>query len=140
MAAKQTFANTFVAEWVARLGVPFVITTDRGGQFHFHIWQQLVRLLGTKQIRTTAYHPIANGLVECFHHQLKVALKCQSIPEMWTNSLRMMLLGIRTALKNDLSELVKDNTLCLPAKFFHSSCSNTIDQVTHVTRLEEMMM
>ena len=90
--------------------------------------------------------PIANGLVECFHCPLKVhvALKCQSIPKRWTNSFIMVFLGVRTALNNDLhcsaSELVYYTTLCLPAEFFLNSCSNTLDQVTYVTRLKEMMM
>ena len=73
----ETVANTFVAGWVARFGVPSVITTDRGGQTQSHLWQHLVQLLGTKQIWKVTYHPIANGLVECFHCQLMVALKCQ---------------------------------------------------------------
>ena len=29
----ETVANAFVAGWVLRFGVPFVLTTDRGGQF-----------------------------------------------------------------------------------------------------------
>ena len=44
----ETVTNTFVAGWVAQFGVPSVITTDRRGQFQSHLWQQLVRLLGTK--------------------------------------------------------------------------------------------
>ncbi len=28
-------------------------------------------MLGTKYLRTTTYHPILNGLIERFHHQLK---------------------------------------------------------------------
>ena len=55
----------------------------------------------------------------------------------------MMLSDVCTALKNDLhcsaAELVYGTTLRLPAEFFHSSRSNTIDQVTYVTRLKEAM-
>lgn len=36
-----------------------------------------MKLLGTKHIHTTSYHPIANGLVERFHRQLKSALKAE---------------------------------------------------------------
>ena len=139
----ETVANAFVAGLVAQFGVPSIITIYLGGQFQSHLWHQLVQLLGTKQIRTTAYHPIANGLLERFHHQLKVALKCQSIPERCTNSLPKVLLGVRQALGNNLlcsaAKLVYSTTLRLPAKFFQSSGSNTIDQVTCVTKLKEMM-
>ena len=140
----ETVANTFVANWDERFGVPSIITTDRDGQFQSHLWEQLVQLVETKRIRTTAYHPIANGYVERFHRQLKVALKGQSIPERWTNLLPMVLIGVCTAFKNDLhcsaAELVYGTTLHLPAKFFHSSGSNTIDQVNYITKLKEAMM
>ena len=100
-------------------------------------------MLGTKQIRTATCHSIANGLVKHFQSQIKVALKCQSIPERWTNSIQNMLLGLCTALKDDLhyssDELVYGSTLSLPAEFFHSSDSNTLEQVTYITRLKETM-
>ena len=63
------------------------------------------------------------------------------IPERWKKSLPMVVLGVHMALKNDqhcsVVELVYGNTLCLPAEVFHSSGSNTIDQVSHVTNLKE---
>ena len=67
----ETVAQAFVSSWIARFGVPSTITTDRGSQFESSLWTQLMRLLGTERIRTTSYHPIANGLVEQFHRQLK---------------------------------------------------------------------
>lgn len=56
-----------------------------------------MHLLGSKRIRTMAYHPIANGLVERFHCQLKVALKCHNSPNQWTELLPLVLLSIRIA-------------------------------------------
>ena len=73
----DTVAQAFVTGWISRYGVPSTITTDRGQQFESALWTQLMRLLGTQRIRTTSYHPIANGLVERFHQQLKSALKYQ---------------------------------------------------------------
>ena len=58
--------------------MPSTITTDRGRQFESNLWKQLVQLLGTTRIRTTAYHPSANGLVERVHRKLKTALKAQT--------------------------------------------------------------
>ena len=34
-----------------------------------------MQLLGSKHIRTTAYHPIANVFIERLHRQLKAALE-----------------------------------------------------------------
>ena len=71
---------------------------------------------------TTSYHPIANGLVEWFHRHFKSALKASPQPEHWTNMLPLVLLGIRTSLKQDLgctaAELVYGTSLRLPGEFF----------------------
>ncbi len=61
-----------------------------------------MHLLGSKHIRTTAYHPAANGFVEGFYRQLKAALKAKPHPELWMDALPLVLLGIRTAFKEDL--------------------------------------
>lgn len=71
----QTVAKHFVQRWIPIFGVPSIITTDRGAQFESALFRQLNHLLGTQRIRTTAYHPAANGLVERFHRKLKSSLK-----------------------------------------------------------------
>jgi hypothetical protein len=97
--------------WIARF--PSTITSDCGCQFESALWDQLTRLLGIQRIHTTAYHPITNGRL---HRQLKAALKTYPSAECWTESLPMVLLGIRTALKEDLhctaAELVYGTTRC----------------------------
>ena len=104
-----------------------------------------MHILGTNRIRTTAYHPIANGLVERFHRQLKDALKCMPNPTHWTKALPLILLGIRTTIKQDLkytaAELVYGTTLRLPGEFFHSHTytTHTPDPVTYATQLKIVM-
>jgi transposase InsO family protein len=65
-----TSADTLIAAWVARFGVPAVITSDRGTQFTSQVWAIFCRKLGIQNTTTTAYHPQSNGLAERAHCQL----------------------------------------------------------------------
>ena len=139
----ETVAQAFLSSWISRFGVPSTITTDRGRQFESGLWHKLMSLLGTKHIHTTSYHPQSNGLVERFHRQLKGALKAQPQPEHWVEALPLILLGIRTALKEDLSctaaELLYGTTLRLPGEFFSANSQTTVDAAQYVTRLRSSM-
>lgn len=116
----DTVAKHLVNQYISRFGVPSVITTDRGTQFESELFQSLCKLLGTDKTRTTAYHPQANGLVERFHRSLKSALIARCDTCHWSTELPLVLLGIRTAVKEDLhcspAELVYGQTLTLPGE------------------------
>ncbi|KFD60017.1 hypothetical protein M514_07755 [Trichuris suis] len=118
----RTVAETFLANWIARFGVPRQITTDQGRQFKSHLWTALNKLMGTKHTPTSAYHPQANGLVERFHRPLKTALiaRMHALSIKWTLALPLVLLGTRAALKADLglapAEMVYGSSLRLPAE------------------------
>ena len=139
-----TVAQAFVSGWIARFGTPSTITTDRGTQFESDLFKQLMHLLGSHRIRTTAYHPAANGLVERFHRQLKAGLSTAPRTE-WITTLPLVLLGIRSCLKEDLhcstSELVYGTTLRLPGEFFDSTASAhpVPDSHTYLSRLRHTM-
>ena len=79
----EAIAGAFLLGWVARFGTPNSVTTDRGRQIEAELWKDLTKVLGSIKIRTTSYHPIANGIVERFHRQLKAAIKCQPQPDHW---------------------------------------------------------
>jgi hypothetical protein len=55
--AAATCADTLITAWVARFGVPAVITSDRGTQFTSQVWSILCRKLVIIHTTTTAYHP-----------------------------------------------------------------------------------
>ena len=73
---------------------------------------------------TTAYHLQSNGLVEWFHRHLKSALRARLSGPSWTKDLPWVLLGIRTASKEDLgyssAELVYGQPLTAPGEFIGS--------------------
>ena len=106
--------------------------------FKSALWKHLMQLLGSQRIRTTAYHPIANGMIERFHRQLKAVIKCKHQPGRWTEALPLILLGIRSTFTEDLgctaAELVYGSTLRLPGEFVssttHSDPSSTADYVS----------
>jgi len=92
----ETVAQVFLTGWISCFGVPSAITTDRSQQFESSLWTQLMQLLGSHRIPTASYHPIANGLVERFHRQLKTSLKCLPESITWVKAQRLILLSICT--------------------------------------------
>jgi hypothetical protein len=122
-------AQTFVAGWISRFGTPLRLTNDQGRQFESELFRCLNKICGTTQFRTTAYHPAVNGLVERLHRQLKASLTCHA--ETWTEALPLVLLGLRTAWRDDLqattAELIYGQTLRLPGEFLNPSKSRLSD-------------
>ena len=113
-------ADAFAHNWVARFGVPEPITTDRGTQFSGAVWKCMCEKLGINHILTTAYHPQSKGLVERFHRQLKESLRARSCNNSWEEHLPWVLLGLRTAPKEESAvssaEAVYGGPLALPGQ------------------------
>ncbi|GFY09001.1 putative LOC100569746 [Trichonephila clavipes] len=61
----------------------------------------LADLLGIKRIQSSPHHPQSNGMIEECHRPLKAALKSYNT-EHWSGALLAILLGFRTAYKEDL--------------------------------------
>ena len=140
----ETVAKALVHHWIARYGAPTTITTDRGRQFESALFQELLNLLGSNRTRTTAYHPAANGIVERFHRQLKASLKSQPDPDRWYEYLPLVLLGIRTTVKDDLgctpAELVYGSPLTVPGQMITPTPPPSIaDTTNYVHRLRKYM-
>ncbi|BHF80220.1 hypothetical protein SprV_0702334400 [Sparganum proliferum] len=139
-----TVVKAFLSRWVAIFGTPSTITTYREAQFKSDLFQSLISFLGCTRIRTTTYHPTANGMVERFHRQLKASLCAAADPENWTDHLPLVLLGIRSALKPDLdcyaTELVFGATVRLPGGMISPTLRGTVEDLTNLLhRLRQFM-
>lgn len=138
----ESCTAALTAGWIARFGCPERITTDRGRQFESQTFKDLAALIGATHHHTTAYHPAANGLVERLHRQLKAAIVCHTDAN-WTETLPWVLLGIRSAWKDDLqastAELVYGEPLRLPGQFLTTSPDESVDPTNIVSRLRSHM-
>ena len=96
-------------------------------QFTSDLWIEVGKQLRTQHHCTTAYHTQANGLVERFHRHLKAALCARLIGPKLLDELPWVLLGIRTAPKEDLdtssAELIYSSPLTVPGDFLISTPS-----------------
>lgn len=140
----KTVAKAFVFEYLPRFGVPQYITTDQGTQFESLLFEQLDHLLGGHRIRTSAYHPCSNGLVERFHRQLKSALKARANTVHWSEELPLTLLGIRTAVREDLgvspAELTYGQNIKIPGDIFADKTESSFDDPnSFINRLRNKM-
>ena len=82
------------------------------------VFSDFTLMLRTNQIMTMTYHPISNGIIERFNRHLKSTLKAHKNSK-WSDIIPVVLLGIRTAVKEDIhlscAELVYGTPLRLPA-------------------------
>ncbi|KAM0726712.1 Transposon Ty3-I Gag-Pol polyprotein [Formica fusca] len=138
----ETIAKHLFINWIARFGTPERITTDQGRQFEADLFKRLTQMTGSKHIRTTAYHPAANGMIERFHRQLKAAIKCHQTED-WTEILPVVLMGIRAAWKEDMNattaELVYGEPMRLPGQFLAGKNNDAEDKTSLVNRLRSIM-
>ncbi|UYV76124.1 hypothetical protein LAZ67_13002670, partial [Cordylochernes scorpioides] len=93
----------------------------------FNHTKDLTSLIGTNRIRTTAYNPAANGLVERLHRQIKAAIMASGNTINWIDVLPLVLLGIRTSYKEDLK--------CTAAEMTFTVKINDQNKVISVNRL-----
>ena len=81
----------------SRMGFPKEILSDQGSQFNSDLMKQFHALCQCRGIRTSPYHPQANGTVERFHGTLKAMLKkvVRNHPSEWHRYLPALLFACR---------------------------------------------
>lgn len=91
--AATSVARAFLETWISRFGPPLTLVSDQGSQFRAELMKNLTELLGIHHIRTSAYNPRANGIIERAHRTLKAGLKARG--KNWLQQLPIVLLGMR---------------------------------------------
>ena len=103
---KAAALNSITAKSVAeaaidifsRMGLPLQILTDRGAQFTSSLSKQLTTVLNIEHLRTTAYHPQSNGILERLHATLEAMLgKATALGFDWVQQLPFVVFALRQA-------------------------------------------
>lgn len=72
---KSRVVASALIQLLSRVDFPKSIVTDQGSNFISDLLKQVYKLLGTKGVRTTPYHPQTDGLTEPFNQTLKQMLR-----------------------------------------------------------------
>lgn len=135
----ETVAKVIYEGWITRYGCPSRLTTDQGRQFESQLFNDLLKYLGVQRIRTTSYHPQANGMVERWHRSLKAALMARLDSSSWVDELPTVLLGLRAAGRSDNgvspAEYTFGKPLRLPSDFFEPT--KPIPGDTNILKIRE---
>jgi len=62
-----TVARAVMVNVFSRFGVPLQLLSDRGSEFESALFSELCQWMCIDKIRTTAYRPLTNGMVERCH-------------------------------------------------------------------------
>ncbi|XP_021194557.3 uncharacterized protein LOC110379276 [Helicoverpa armigera] len=141
----DTVAKAMYEGWISRFGCPLRVTTDQGRQFESALFKALMKKFGITRIRTTAFHPQANEKVERWHRKFKSRThgeKWRSAGTHWSEELATVLLGLRSALREDSQVspalMTYGSTLRIPSDFFEPSPPE-IEDAEFVRCLSESM-
>ena len=87
-------------------GIPDVILSDRGSAFTSEIYNGIMNLLNISVRRTTALHPMTNGLIERFHRSLGDMLRTAALPDpkSWEELIPMITLAYNCSYNRNLQD------------------------------------
>ena len=97
----ETIARLLVEQVIPRHGVPEQLLSDRGKNFLSSLVQEVCKLIGTKKINTSGYHPQCDGLVEKFNSTL-ISMLSKSVGKYgrdWDKHLPYLLFAYRVAVQ-----------------------------------------
>ena len=90
-----------LVDMFCRLGVPSEMLTDMGSQFTSELMAETSRLVSFRQLKTTPYHPMGNGLVNGTLQQMLRRL-CAQRPKDWDRYLSAAMFAYRDKTQGSL--------------------------------------
>ena len=86
------------------VGLPKEIQSDQGSNFLSRLLQQVVFQLDAKQIKSSAYHPESQGVLEMFHSTLKNMIRtyCLNNKNDWDDGISLLLFAVRESVQESL--------------------------------------
>ena len=92
-------ANLLVDQILARHGAPGTLLSDRGSNFLASIVHEVCKLINTRRLYRTAYHPQTDGTVERFNSTLAEALSMyvSTTQKDWDRHLPLVLFAYRVS-------------------------------------------
>ena len=140
-ATAATCARALMPNIIARLGVPSQIVCDNGQAFTAQLFQEFCSNFGIKVTHSTPYHSFCNSMLEGCFRTLKAALRAQDNPTNSTKNLPLVLLVLRSFVKEDTNvssaHMVYGTSLHLPGQFFDQT---TMEQQPTSEYMEQLIL
>ena len=91
---------------MCRHGAPRVLLSDQGTNFLSKLVSEICQIVGTKQIKTSSYHPETDGLVERFNKTLAtmISMYVSERHKDWDEFLPLVLFAYRTSLHDSVKD------------------------------------
>jgi transposase InsO family protein len=107
----KKYAEIYLDQVVRLHGVPKTIISDRGAQFIARFWEQLQSTLGTKLIRSSAYHPQTERVNQILEDMLRACIihygtswdKCLALAEFSYNNSYQSSGTFRSVIRSQMS-------------------------------------
>lgn len=125
-----TVAKSFVNNFILTFGIPREIVTDQGTEFLANVFKESAKILGIKQLSSTAYHHETLGSLENTHKNLGSFLRIQTnkFSDTWSSWLPFWCFAfnntVHTETKYSPFELVFGKQCNLP-----SNIQNNVDPI-----------
>jgi hypothetical protein len=138
----ETIARALIDNVISRHGILILLNSDQGPNFESAVIKDMCRLLGMSKVRTTAYHPQCDGLVERPNRTLisMLAKYCKDCPTEWDAWLPVLLGAYRSAKQAPTGyspfEMLYGRSVRLPSdEYFEKELPEPLDPTSYMTEL-----